>query len=328
MQRDVDMTFYNTANWGCELEGTGATRATCAKVIAKYFGVTYTHPSRTNYDKYYIATPSNGTWVVMRDSSVTPLKKENGRIVSAADEYRVEIVTPVMHGAPDIEVFQEVIRCLRKQAGFFPCSTAGFHVHIEIKGMRPTAIINIFNELHSKQKLLMKALNLSTTSPRYSYCKMIPTELVQNLKRVRRKKGPNLTLNDIADVYYPIMGNGNSERHSRYPQARYYICNVTRGLVTDSLYYLGTIEFRLFNAENHAGKLKSYIQFCLLLCQYCSQISKSSYKETLVDSIESEKYKFRCFLLKLNCIGDEFKTMRKFFLQEFGEQSSAWRCTG
>lgn len=325
--RDVDMTFYNTANWGCELEGTGATREKCARVIASHFGVNVTRPADRHYDKYIIATPNNGTWTVMRDASVTPQKKVNGRICSADDTYRVEIVTPVMHGAKDIEVFQEVVRQLRKEAGFFPCSTAGCHIHIEIKNLPPTAIINIFNELYSKQKLLLKALKLDIHSARYSYCQMIPLELVEELHKLRRRKRNNVTFSDIADVYYPIMGDGDCDRHVRYPRARYYICNATRGLVINSLYYLGTIEFRMFNAENHAGKLKSYIQFCLLLCQYCSQISKSSYKEMIVDDDESTKYKFRCFLLKLNCIGDEFKTMRHFLLEQFGNQDSAWRCS-
>ena len=40
---------------------------------------------------------------------------------------------------------------------------------------------------------------------------------------------------------------------------------------------------------------------------------------------ESEKYKLRCFLLKLGAISDEFKTLRLFWLERFNNQSSAWR---
>lgn len=325
MPRDVDMNFYNTAKWGCELEGTGCTRATAARVIANYFGTAYSHLS-DNYDRYTVCSPY-GVWTVMRDSSVKPYRKEHGVLISAPDTYSVEVVTPPMYGASGIPVFQEIIRLLRKK-GFFACETAGCHIHVEVKDLKPEVIINIFNLMYSKQKMLMHALGLSSDSSRYRYCRAIPTALVTSFRRLKRSTNRDVTLEEIAKVYYTVMGNtSNFAREStcRYPDSRYYICNATRCLNPNSQWYLGTIEFRLFNSDNHAGKIKSYIQFCLLLVQYAASISKSSFKETTVEDFESEKYKFRCFLLKLNCIGDEFKTMRKFFLENFGNQSAAWR---
>lgn len=326
MPRNIDMTFYNTATWGCELEGTFATRCQCARVIAKYFNTSYQHEVGS-YDKYLINT-SYGVWTVMRDSSVTPLKKRNGVAVSASDEYRVEIVTPPLVGAPAIPMFQEVVRALRKQVGFAPCVTAGCHIHIGLQSLpeqkKPLTIINVFNELHSKQDLLLDSLGITTASVRYGYCRKIPTALVKEFQSVKRSKKDNLKLSDVADAYYSVLGD-RRQMYTRYPSARYFICNATRCLLPDSRYFLNTIEFRVFNSTNHAGQLKSYIQFCLLLVQYASSISKSSYKVTEVREGESRCYKWRCFLLKLNVIGDEFKTMRHFFLDKFGNESRAWR---
>ena len=40
--------------------------------------------------------------------------------------------------------------------------------------------------------------------------------------------------------------------------------------------------------------------------------------------VENEKYAFRCFLLKLGFVGNEFKTARKILLRNF-EGSSAFK---
>ena len=40
--------------------------------------------------------------------------------------------------------------------------------------------------------------------------------------------------------------------------------------------------------------------------------------------VENEKYAFRCFLLRLGFIGDDYKQSRKILLQNFSG-SSAWK---
>ena len=70
------------------------------------------------------------------------------------------------------------------------------------------------------------------------------------------------------------------------------------------MFQKGTIEFRLFNSTTHAGKIKTYIQLCL--------------------AISAQKYTFRTWLLRLGMIGDEFKTARKFLLENL-EGGIAWK---
>ena len=42
-------------------------------------------------------------------------------------------------------------------------------------------------------------------------------------------------------------------------------------------------------------------------------------------AVENEKYAFRCFLLRLGMIGDDYKTSRKILLQNL-TGSSAFKC--
>ena len=314
----LNREIYDSLTWGLELEMTGNSRQRAAEVLAEFFDRSYVYEG-THYDKYSVTDSAGRKWTVMSDASITPLQKRNGRMVSAPDTYKVEFVSPPLL-AKDIEMYQEIVRKLRK-AGFFESASCGVHIHVGIKDLPPTTIVHILNQIHSKQDLIYKALGVPMGySSRYRYCQKIPTSLVETLKKKKAK-----TLSQIADVWYSTIGD-SSQRYTRYPSSRYYIINMTRGLLPSSQYYYGTAEVRCFCSSLHAGKLKSYIQFCLLLVSYCATLTKSSYKPVVVNEGESEAYKFRVWLLKMGCIGDEFKTMRFHLLGEnFGTQSTAWR---
>ena len=310
------MATIDDLTFGMELEMTGNTRCACGKVLQDFFGRAYVHEG-THYDKYSVTDDQGRKWTAMSDASITPLKKVNGRVVGASDLYKVELVTPPLY-ANEIPMLQELIRKLRK-AGFFESESCGIHIHIGIKDLPPQTIVHILNQVHSKQDLIFKALGVSTSTARYRFCKKIPTVLVETLKKKKAK-----TLSQIADVWYSTIGHP-SEKYQRYPASRYTICNLNRCLVPDSQYYYGTAEFRCFSSTLHAGKIKAYIQFCLLLVAYCSTLSKSSYKPIEIAPGDSESYKFRVFLLKIGCIGPSTKTLRIHLLECFGRQSKAWR---
>ena len=92
----------------------------------------------------------------------------------------------------------------------------------------------------------------------------------------------------------------------------------------------GTIEFRLFQFdEPHAGKkggihcrqLKAYIQLCLAMSQLAKDLKHSS---PIPQQRENEKYAFRCWMLRLGFIGEEFKTARILLLRNVSG-NYAWR---
>ena len=87
------------------------------------------------------------------------------------------------------------------------------------------------------------------------------------------------------------------------------------------MFQKGTIEFRLFNSTTHAGKVKAYIQFCLAIS---GQALKQTCAVTKKTTSTNEKYTFRTWLLRLGMIGDEFKTARKFLLENL-EGGIAWK---
>lgn len=80
-----------------------------------------------------------------------------------------------------------------------------------------------------------------------------------------------------------------------------------------SVFYRGTVEFRYFEGTLHAGKIKSYMQFCLALAAK-AKIGKNAVARKRTHNASTAKYDFRVFLLRLGMIGDEFKSARLHLL--------------
>lgn len=103
--------------------------------------------------------------------------------------------------------------------------------------------------------------------------------------------------------------------HEHYHTSRYHCTNL------HSVFQKGTIEFRAFNSQLHAGKIKAYLQFCLAIT--AQAYNQKSARPTRTVS-ENEKYTFRVWLLRLGLIGDEFKTARLHLLNHL-EGNIAWK---
>ncbi len=81
------------------------------------------------------------------------------------------------------------------------------------------------------------------------------------------------------------------------------------------------IEFPWFGPNTEAQELQAYTHFLTALCEMAKTQKRITAKEKEVDN---EKYAFRCFLLRLGFIGDEFKNERKILLRNL-EGSSAFK---
>ena len=66
----------------------------------------------------------------------------------------------------------------------------------------------------------------------------------------------------------------------------------------------------------------AYIAFIAAVCEMSLKQNRVTAK---AKEVENEKYAFRCFLLRLGFIGDEFKEDRKVLLRNL-EGSPAWKC--
>lgn len=77
-----------------------------------------------------------------------------------------------------------------------------------------------------------------------------------------------------------------------------------------------TVEFPWWNelpdAVVERDEILAYTAFISLLCKMSREAKRVTAKEA---SVDSEKYAFRCFLLRLGFIGPEYKTARKILLK-------------
>lgn len=291
-----------TQNFGIEIELTGITRENAAKTIAAYFGTTSSYAG-LGYSAYTATDRKGRTWKAMSDSSLRAEKKQNGRTVAAGDDYKCEVVSPILQYG-DVEDLQEIVRQLRHN-GAFANSSCGIHIHVGAERFTPQTLRNIVNIIASKEDILYRALQIDPA--RMGYCKKTNAQLLETINRRKPK-----TMSELADIWYAEYPNCRNEHYNR---SRYH------GLNLHATFTKGTVEFRLFNGTTHAGEIKAYIQFCLAVTHQALTQSKASCRKTVTDN---EKYAFRCWMLRLGLIGDEFKTCRLHFLKHL-EGNSAWR---
>ena len=291
-----------TQRFGIEIEMTGITRKKAAEVIAEYFG-TESFYLGTYYKTYGAKDRQGRTWKATYDSSIIAQKKSGGRTVQAADEYKCEIVSPILTYG-DMADLQEVVRRLR-HSGAFVNSQCGIHIHVDAGRYTPQTLRNLVNIIASKEDILYKALRIDPA--RLRWCKKTNEKLLEAINRRKPQ-----TMEALKDIWYAGSTRGRDEH---YNDTRYH------GLNLHSVFTKGTVEFRLFNSTTHAGEIKAYIQFCLAVSHQALTQKKASARKTVTDN---EKYAFRCWMLRLGLSGDEFKTCRLHFLKHL-EGNSAWR---
>lgn len=291
-----------TQRFGIEIEMTGITRKKAAEVIAEYFG-TESFYLGTYYKTYGAKDRQGRTWKATFDSSIIAQKKSGGRTVQAADEYKCEIVSPILT-YEDMADLQEIVRRLR-HSGSFVNSQCGIHIHVDAGRYTPQTLRNLVNIIASKEDILYKALRIDPA--RLRWCKKTNEKLIETINRRKPQ-----TMEALKDIWYAGSTRGRDEH---YNDTRYH------GLNLHSTFTKGTVEFRLFNSTTHAGEIKAYIQFCLAVSHQALTQKKASARKTVTDN---EKYAFRCWMLRLGLSGDEFKTCRLHFLKHL-EGNSAWR---
>lgn len=291
---------------GVEIEMTGITKAEAAAVAVNFLGGRITR-EYDGYDTYNIIAPDQRVWKIMNDASIKTMKNTKGKLKAINNkDYSVELVTPILR-YEDIETLQELIRRLRKAGAVSDSELqCGIHVHIGTKDHTPNTLKNLVNLMAAKEDLIYKSLEIDPA--RVRWCKKVNEDLIQAINKKKPK-----TLEQLANIWYSGYGFENRDRH--YHTSRYH------GLNLHSTFTKGTIEFRLFNGTLHAGKIRSYIVFCLAISHQALTQKNASAKRTNTDN---EKYTFRCWLLRLGLIGDEFKNCRMHLMKAL-DGNSAWR---
>ncbi len=291
---------------GVEIEMNGITRSRAAKVAAEFFGTgRYKDTAARNGYCTWSAWDSDGReWKFQRDVSI-----------EGPDSEKCELVTPVLTYA-DMELLQELVRQLRHAGAKSDAGRGcGVHIHIGAKGHTPQSLRNLANIMAGHESLIAEALNLD--GRRMSrYCRTVDPRFLEQLN----KKKPQ-TMAQLADIWYASHGAGYN-RSAHYNDSRYHMLNY------HATFTKATVEFRLFQFDRpadgkrnglHAGQLKSYIQFCLLLSQMAKELKSASPKP---QQHENPKYAMRTWLLRLGFIGDEFKTAREVLTRRLSGDAS------
>ena len=280
--------------FGIEIELTGITREKAAKVVAKHFGTTHRYIGGC-YKAYLVEDNQGREWTVERDSSIEPERKYHGEVRCASDDFRTEFVSPILR-YDDIPELQELVRELR-HGGALANSSCGIHIHVGAKPFTPQTLRNLVNNMAAKDDILYDALKVKAGRA-HTYCKKTEEWFIEAVNTKKPK-----TMNELRDIWYSKYPWGT---HQHYHNSRYH------GLNLHSDFTKGTVEFRLFNSTTHAGEIKSYIQFVLALAAQALNQKRSNPQKS---SRVNDKYMFRCWLLRLGMIGDEFKTARYHLLK-------------
>ncbi len=234
--------------FGVEIEFTGITRRKAAETVQNIIHGSSSGADNSRYEVRTIEAPDGRKWKVMRDGSINPARNDDTR--EYMDEYRVELVTPILR-YDDIETLQEIVRALRA-AGAKPNYSCGIHIHVDGANHTGASLKKLVEFFSNRQDLVYESLQIGQRENRW--CKKVSKNLNAAFKK--DKSGDNLE-----SLWYSSVNDGyyGGINHEHYNSTRYH------GLNLHAYFSKGTVEFRLFNSTLHAGKVKAYIQFCLAL---------------------------------------------------------------
>ena len=310
MKESTRIQIENMKNqtFGVEIEGNNITRQKAAQKAAEYFGTgRYEYTARRNGYCTWSAWDAQGReWKFQRDVSI-----------AGPDDQKCEMVTPILT-YEDMELLQGLVRVLRK-AGMKsdPTRGAGVHIHIGAAGHTAQTLRNLVNIMAAHETQICKAIKVDAWRQE-NYCRTVDPEFLEEVNRKKPK-----TMERLADIWYESQGYDYARDH-HYNRSRYHVTNL------HATFTKGTVEFRCFQFDApangkqnglHAGHLKAMIQLCLGISQLAKQVRYASPKP---QQTENEAYAFRCWMLRLEFIGDEFKTARDYFLANM-EGNRAWR---
>lgn len=313
----TDKTAAQIANMkkqtiGVEVEMNGITRKEAARTASIFF-IT---------GRYEFTAGRNGysTWSAW-DSDGREWKFQKDVSIHGNDDEKCELVTPILN-YDDIEKLQGLLRALRKAGAQSSASRGcGVHIHVGLKSEAgdhtAQTLTNLANMMAAHEEQIGRAIKISENRTE-RFCRTVNPEFLSRLNSQKTR-----TMEELSEIWY--RGNDATYgRNDHYNASRYHMLNLHASFTK------GTIEFRLFQFDEphdgkkggiHCGQLKAYIQLCLAMSQLSKELKKASNKP---QQRENEKYAFRCWMLRLGFIGEEFKTARKLLLQNVNG-NGAWR---
>ena len=156
-----------------------------------------------------------------------------------------------------------------------------------------------------------------TPSRRARWCQPVEPRFLEELNR----RKPD-TMDGFAAIWYRWNSGSTNWRSCadcHYDSSRYHLLNLHATFSTERP--AQTIEFRAFNGTLDPRKIQAYIQLCMAIS---AQALTSKAASPTRPETDNPKYTFRCWLLRLGFIGNEFATAREE-LTHLLPGNSAWR---
>lgn len=272
------MTTMKEINFGVEIETYGLGRNGCAHAIATAMGWSHDYMNKVTDDK-------GRTWKAVGDSSIHGYEG-------------AEVVTPILDYT-DLETLQRVVRALRA-AGAKVNGSTGIHIHVDAAAFDTKALVRLVKLFARKEKLLKHAFEV-IRSRGDSYCWDMNRHGF--LDRLYGRTRPPKTLDELNRIWYDSR-RVYDPQYDHYNSTRYHALNL------HNVWFRGTVEFRLFNSTLHAGKVKSYVQFCLALAAKAINARSAAARGRYEFNPETARYETWWFLHELGLNGEEFKTCR------------------
>ena len=274
--------FMTTTSFGVEIEFCGITREHAGRALANYFGYTANYVGGA-YKAWEVRDNQCRTWSIMRDASI-----------DAYDDYKCELVTPVLSGDDDVELMQGAIRVLRK-AGAKVNASCGIHVHVSHKDMTADALRRLAISWAGKENCIYETLNVGRNREN-DYCRKTDERFLTKLRKTK-----NVSYANLQEMWY----NGDSSWAVRqhYHGSRYHSLNL------HSFFQHKNVEFRCFNSTLHAGKVKAYVQFCLATVHYA--VTKKSVRYQVMPS---KRANLADWFVRIGLVGEKYKTCRQHMI--------------
>lgn len=294
---------------GVEIELTGITRKQAAEVLAELFGTTSQYTGGI-YDAYTVKDQEGKEWKLMSDASIRPQKKEGKNLTTGTNYHRVEMVTPKLT-YEEMEKLQKAVRCIRRAGGIVNDS-CGLHVHIDGANHTQKSLKNLLSIMYAKEDILFRALQVNEQRAE-RWCQKVREPMLQQARQLASSETANLTR--LEEIWYDGITASNRTSRQHYHPTRYHALNL------HSMFYRGTVEFRMFNSTLHAGEVRAYVTLCLAMSAQAIAQRGTVLKKTQSDN---EKFTFRTWLIRLGLNGEEFKAVRRHLLKNL-EGDPSWR---
>jgi hypothetical protein len=290
-------TEMREQTFGIEIETVNLPREAAARAVQGVVGGSVRHAGGT-YDAWVCRAADGREWKAVKDASL-------------AGSCGAEIVSPICRYA-DIDTVQAIVRAV-KAAGAKVNGSCGIHVHVGLQGATAKELVNLVKVVDHQEEYMFRAFGV-LEHRRARYCRPVERSLAD---RIRDRRPESLL--DFKRAWYNNYAAPASSLElwtpPHYHDSRYH------GFNLHALFTKGTVEYRYFNGSLHPGKIKAYIQFCMALTAR-GRNSRGARGGRRQFRAESSKYDFRCFLLSLNLIGDEFKVCRLHMLARLSGDSA------